>query len=538
MVLMPTLSASSTQAQVTCPGSAPARLQVGHQAQVLPDAGVNLRSTGAPDSPILEIVPGGAIMRVTDGPDCAGGFTWWRVEWQGMIGWVAESFNETTYYLQPLITTDAQNGTLRLSVPPELADSVQSAVIQSLQDDQSPRFNASTGLQFILDGYPFPGMAASITAYNTTAMRAINPNAGDILDALRSTLDNRPPATDLILLPGLPVTVDVVTQIGYVDFADGSGIRAIIVLSLEREKPLPPTQANQAFAFYLFQGLDVTNTTYIQAMLPLPSDLLPEDAPNFNPDAPNAEQERDKLIDELETELAQAELSPSIDVYDRMMASLYTNATPAPIAVQTERYTYGNALILDYPTTVAEGVELSILNPSPERRMPRYLELSLINYPVIDFLHPPVVRIYRVADVQLARNEEAVTAIDQLKNILLTKPAGLTDLPLPLFDGPSQMPLNTPNYVRFHSGSGVVYITAMTEPGQPVESRDLLFVFQGMTNNSEFYVQGLFPLATAAFQQPIDDPAAVIATLIDASYTPDLSLLRILMTSLQINPTS
>lgn len=525
-------------AQSTCPGSAPARLQVGEQAMVLPDAGINLRSSGTADSPILEIVPGGAYLRVTSGPVCNGGFTWWQVEWQEMAGWVAESFDEQTYYLEPIRTFDAQNGTMRLSAFPELAQGVQSAVIQSLQDDQSPRFNASTGLQFILEGYPYPGTAATITAYNTTAMRAINPNAGDILDALRSTLDNRPPTTDLVLLPGLPVTVDIVTQIGYVDFIDGSGIRAIIVLSMEREKPLPPTQDNMAFAFYLFQGLDITNTTYIQALLPLSSELLPVSAPNFDPDAPNAEQQRTQLIRDLETELSQVTLSPSIDVYDRMMASLYTSATPAPIAVQTERYTYGNALYLDYPTSVAEGIELNVLNPAPERRMPRYLELSLVNYPVIDFLHPPVIRIYRVSDVQLARNEEAVAAIDIFKNILLTKPTDLSGLTLPLFSGPIQPPLDTPAYVRFHSGSGVVYITSMTESGQPVESRDLLFVFQGMTNDSEFYVQGLFPLASAAFQQPTDDPASIIATLLDVNYTPDLSLLRMLMTSLQISPTN
>lgn len=524
----------STHAQTNCPGSAPSRLRVGGRALVLPEAGINLRITPHANSAIEQVLAGETVVRVVDGPLCSDGYTWWQVEWQATRGWAVESFDENTYWLEPDVTIEAEQGNLRLSVPASLASSVQSATIQALSDDESPEFNAPNGQQFVLEGYPYPGTLPTITAYNAAAIRTIIPGANSILDALRNTLDNRPTETDLLLLPRLPVTMDIVTQIAYIDFLDGTGIRALIVLSPERDDPLPPTQTNHAFAYYLFQGLNADSTTYVQALLPLPADLLPAEAPDYDPETPNAEEQLEEQLQALRDTLSQATLSPDIEIYDRMMASLYTSATPPPMVVSTQRYTYGDALTLDYPVALAEDIELDVLNPAPERKMPRYLEMSLVNYPVIDFDHPPIMRIYRVADIQLARNDTAVATINELKNILLTKPEPLPTLELPMFESALQAPLNGIAYIRFRSGNGVMYLAAMVEEGTAVHSRDLLYVFQGTTNDGEFYIQGLFPVSSTAFDEPVTDTAAVINTLSDADFTPNLSLLRQMMSSMDI----
>jgi len=41
------------------------------------------------------------VMRVLDGPTCAGGFAWWRVNYRGTIGWTVES-GDGVYWVESL----------------------------------------------------------------------------------------------------------------------------------------------------------------------------------------------------------------------------------------------------------------------------------------------------------------------------------------------------------------------------------------------------------------------------------------------------
>jgi hypothetical protein len=55
-----------------------------------------------------------------------------------------------------------------------------------------------------------------------------------------------------------------------------------------------------------------------------------------------------------------------------------------------------------------------------------------------------------------------------------------------------------------------------------------------MTNDNEFYIQGLFPVSSDAFNQPVVNAQATVAPLTDRDYTPNLALLRQMMASLDI----
>ncbi len=93
------ISAGAVQA-VTCPESGVSRLRVGQRAKVSPGAPNNLRASPR-DGERIHTLPGGSIFLVLDGPSCgADGLIWWKVNYQGVIGWTAES-DQNAYWLEP-----------------------------------------------------------------------------------------------------------------------------------------------------------------------------------------------------------------------------------------------------------------------------------------------------------------------------------------------------------------------------------------------------------------------------------------------------
>lgn len=85
--LAPTLSTEP----ITCPGFLPSRLVVGEPGHVTPGAPNNLRDTPGLSGNIIGRIPGGAIFEVLEGPECdPAGIAWWRVEYEGQVGWTAE----------------------------------------------------------------------------------------------------------------------------------------------------------------------------------------------------------------------------------------------------------------------------------------------------------------------------------------------------------------------------------------------------------------------------------------------------------------
>jgi len=78
----------------------PPRLAVGGRGQVLPGEPNNLRSTPSLAGRVLGIIPGGMQFLVNGGPECGDGFTWWLVDYNGVVGWTAEG-DGTEYWVEP-----------------------------------------------------------------------------------------------------------------------------------------------------------------------------------------------------------------------------------------------------------------------------------------------------------------------------------------------------------------------------------------------------------------------------------------------------
>lgn len=83
-----------------CPESLVSRLTVGQRAKVTPGEPNSLRSAPA-SGPGLRTMFAESRFLVLDGPKCgADGLAWWKVNYQGVVGWTAES-DSKSYWLEP-----------------------------------------------------------------------------------------------------------------------------------------------------------------------------------------------------------------------------------------------------------------------------------------------------------------------------------------------------------------------------------------------------------------------------------------------------
>lgn len=87
----------------TCPNTLPSRLNRGDNARVtLLGTANNVRSgAGTNFNRIGQLAPG-APFTVLEGPSCANGYAWYRVQGDGITGWTAEALD--VYWLEPLGT--------------------------------------------------------------------------------------------------------------------------------------------------------------------------------------------------------------------------------------------------------------------------------------------------------------------------------------------------------------------------------------------------------------------------------------------------
>jgi serine/threonine protein kinase len=84
-----------------CPGFLPSRLIVGQPARVIAGGAPN-RLRSEPEGGIIGQIPPSATFNVLEGPRCMPDATaWWRVDYNGQIGWTAEGRGDT-YYLELL----------------------------------------------------------------------------------------------------------------------------------------------------------------------------------------------------------------------------------------------------------------------------------------------------------------------------------------------------------------------------------------------------------------------------------------------------
>jgi hypothetical protein len=96
-------------AEPVCKEVRPTRLKDGDFAFIsfYPPLNQRVRSNFGTTSTILDLIPPGTAVKITDGPECADNWVWWKVKVlnSGLTGWVAEG-DQDTYWLIPCASKD------------------------------------------------------------------------------------------------------------------------------------------------------------------------------------------------------------------------------------------------------------------------------------------------------------------------------------------------------------------------------------------------------------------------------------------------
>lgn len=85
-----------------CLNAPPPRLHVGGQGRVTLNGVPNrIRSQPNTSGAILGQIPSGDVFSVIGGPNCDGTYTWWQINYNGIVGWTAEGTG-SDYFVEPV----------------------------------------------------------------------------------------------------------------------------------------------------------------------------------------------------------------------------------------------------------------------------------------------------------------------------------------------------------------------------------------------------------------------------------------------------
>ncbi len=179
---------------------------------------------------------------------------------------------------------------------------------------------------------------------------------------------------------------------------------------------------------------------------------------------------------------------------------------------------------------------------------PQYRRITLQGYPVTDNARLPRIYIYPVAG--LSGNTDAANTAENLQALLQTRKAG-DRLPfLPLI-GDVQVMHPQMQYLDFKNGKGVRFLTQYNNGMAPINNHDLIYTFQGLTNDGKYYVAAVLPVSHPDLPVSSTNPGGfakagkdyqnyvtATASLLDQkpanSFTPDLAKLDALVRSIEV----
>lgn len=312
-------------AQTSCPDLPDSRLVIGEAGQVLAGSPNNLRLEPSKDAEILTEIPADARFLVIDGPTCADEFAWWQVAYGEFAGWTVENVGDD-YAVEPVEATQNEVifGGVTFNLDSRISPKVTGQVFpSSSQDNTSQPFWLQTPgfINFALsDNFENPGTRAAFAIYPATALGEVQQTTA-LLD-LQTMLAERPIDVEPPMLPIVGAERVLVSQVEYLDFDGGSGVRFVAYFS-QSVDPLTSGSID-----YIFLGLTDQGEHYIQVYLPLVTTLFPPLLPpDFDYDAfiTTYPQYLDATQQTLDAATS-ADFAPSLEVLDSVVASLVINA--------------------------------------------------------------------------------------------------------------------------------------------------------------------------------------------------------------------
>ncbi len=159
--------------------------------------------------------------------------------------------------------------------------------------------------------------------------------------------------------------------------------------------------------------------------------------------------------------------------------------TTAPITCTTVEF---NGISFCYDPAIAQGtstlIEPAISSPDdPWFNAPTTEQINFDGYVTGEKFHSPRVMVFSISEYQ-ALNENASASISELQQYIANKPNIPADaIPfLPRWNA-AQLFKVIPAFVSFQNGQGIRFLAEYGQYAAPVNSTDLFYTFQGITND-------------------------------------------------------
>jgi len=215
-------------------------------------------------------------------------------------------------------------------------------------------------------------------------------------------------------------------------------------------------------------------------------------------------------------------------------------------AQEQTTFEYEN-ISFSYPSDLTIGVEaieyselVPQLSDSPFSITPAYTEFFLADYNNnAEAFHEPRILIYPTYNFETFQNNDfPVFTINGQRTMLQTILADTPELNdyvppligesdpfeilpmLPIFNA-VQVFRSQPEYVDFQNGSGIRYITYYSQAINPIIDSELFYTFQGLTDDSAYYIAAILPIQSGVLPTVIDDGFDIDA--FSATYTDYIS---------------
>jgi hypothetical protein len=170
-------------------------------------------------------------------------------------------------------------------------------------------------------------------------------------------------------------------------------------------------------------------------------------------------------------------------------------ALPLPTAVPSIP---NPGLILALPADVASGVQSENLPEASGADIPfwnvhpAYTRHTLAGYPLQGTSMQPQIHVYPV-EAFAHISPGAAETIDNLKALLTSQPIPASLPFLPLVNA-SQVFHSNFARLTFQNGIGIRYLTQFDQAILPVNNQELIYTFQGFTNDGRYYVAAVLPI--------------------------------------------
>lgn len=492
-LLLLTMSApAAIRAQDDCPPPIQFyRFQQQTRATVTAEAGINLRAEPSTGAALVGNVPDGADLVLDDEPPpvCADGYRWQHAEYAGLAGWVAEGRGgEAGYNLAPVILRSGQAGRASYQYDERLAGQIETRV--TAPDGSEPGYDEA---QFNLYafGVGITEMPRTLRVYRTAEFAADSSYAQTV-EQVRGLLHdhlNQEPLSEaaLPLFPPLAGSEAHQTQLRFVDFEGGSGVRALVLYRDEN--------GNGTLA-YRFIGLTRDGETLLSLTFPLEVGALSGDLATA---AATVEA------------MQPGQFTPALDLLDSLAASLRVDRAEGvvmtdPNAAVTDVAFGGIAFTL--PSALAERVEFDLIAPdgnlaqmSMRGPQPGRTTVTFVGYPDANSLRDPILNVIdtTTAPEGASQFEQGVARLRALLDeqpVLATALSPNEDPVAQGLVGGAEPLFIQPRYVTFEGGRGIRYLTLFTQNRvMNVEPHDLYYAFEGLSDDGRYQIYALFPLS-------------------------------------------